>query len=162
MSKIKISGMMHCIGLAKMGMMSIPDHPAVAGKIMSALGAQGINVQFIVQCIDVQGNDCVVFCIAQEHVEAAHHILEDLRQEMGMGQIVQRSNVALLSIFGPDFRERPGIAGRMFSALGERGINILAISTSISTLSCMIDADCLDKAVAAMHDTFELPRGRTP
>ena len=162
MSKIKISGMMHCTGLEKMGMMSIPDRPAVAGKIMSALGAQGINVQFIVQCIDVRGNDCVVFCIAQDHVGAAHAILEDLRQEMGGGQIVQRPSVALLSIFGPDFRERPGIAGRMFSALGEQGINILAISTSISTLSCVIDTDCLEKAVAAMHDTFELPRGRTP
>lgn len=157
MSKIKISGMMHCTGLANMGMMSIPDRPAVAGKIMSALGAQGINVQFIVQCIDAQGNDCVVFCIAQEHVETAHEILEGLRQEMGMGQIVQRSDVALVSVFGPDFRERPGIAGRMFSALGERGINILAISTSISTLSCVVDAGCLDEAVAAMHDTFELP-----
>jgi aspartokinase len=157
MSRIKISGMMHCTGLAKMGMMSIPDRPAVAGKIMSALGVQGINVQFVVQCIDVQGNDCVVFCIAQEHVETAHEILEDLQKEMDMGQIVQRSDVALLSIFGPDFRERPGIAGRMFSALGERGINILAISTSISTLSCVIDADCLEEAVAAMHDTFELP-----
>jgi aspartokinase len=157
MSRIKISGMMHCTGLAKMGMMSIPDRPAVAGKIMSALGVQGINVQFVVQCIDVQGNDCVVFCIAQEHVETAHEILEDLQKEMDMGQIVQRSDVALLSIFGPDFRERPGIAGRMFSALGERGINILAISTSISTLSCVIEADCLEEAVAAMHDTFELP-----
>jgi aspartokinase len=157
MSKIKISGMMHCTGLAKMGMMSVPDRPAVAGKIMNALGAQGINVQFVVQCIDAQGNDCVVFCIAQEHVEAAHAILEDLQQKRGEGQIVHRSNVALLSIFGPDFRERPGIAGRMFSALGKRGINILAISTSISTLSCVIDADCLEKAVAAMHDTFELP-----
>jgi aspartate kinase len=156
-SKIKISGMMHCTGLAKMGMMSVPDRPAVAGKIMNALGAQGINVQFVVQCIDAQGNDCVVFCVAQEHVGAAHAILEDLCQEMGVGQIVQRSNVALLSIFGPDFRERPGIAGRMFSALGERGINILAISTSISTLSCVIDAGCLEKAVAAMHDTFALP-----
>jgi aspartate kinase len=157
MSKIKISGMMRCTGLAKMGMMSVPDRPAVAGKIMNALGSQGINVQFVVQCIDAQGYDCVVFCIAQEHVGAAHDILEDLRQEMGVGQIVQRPNVALLSIFGPDFREQPGIAGRMFSALGEQGINILAISTSISTLSCVIDADCLEKAVAAMHDTFELP-----
>ena len=44
MSKIKISGMMHCTGLAKMGMMSVPDRPAVAGRIMNALGTQGINV----------------------------------------------------------------------------------------------------------------------
>jgi len=157
MSKIKISGMMHCTGLAKMGMMSIPDRPAVAGKIMSALGVQGINVQFIVQCIDVQGNDCVVFCIAQEHSEAAHGILENLQQEMGMGQIVQRSKVALLSIFGPDFRERPAIAAAVFEAMASVGINIMAISTSISTVSCLIDGDRVDEAVVALRDHFDLP-----
>jgi aspartokinase len=65
--------------------------------------------------------------------------------------------VAVLSIFGPDFRERPGIAGTMFSALGSRDVNILAISTSISTLSCVIDADRLGEAVSAMRETFDLP-----
>ena len=38
-----------------------------------------------------------------------------------------------------------------------KGINILVISTSISTLSCVIDADGLDEAVAAMRETFDLP-----
>ena len=76
---------------------------------------------------------------------------------MGVGEVIQRSDVALISVFGPDFRERPGIAGTMFSALGERGINILVISTSISTLSCVIDADCLEGAIEAVQETFELP-----
>ena len=66
-------------------------------------------------------------------------------------------NVSLLSIFGPDFRERPNIAGVFFSALAAQGINILAVSTSISTLSCLIDGDRLDDAVAAICDVFELP-----
>jgi len=157
MSKIQIGGMMHRTGLAKLGMMSIPDRPAIVGRIMKALGADGVNVQFIVQCIDIQGNDHVVFCVDQEQMELAHDILENVREEMGAGTIIQRSNVALISVFGPDFRERPGIAGTMFSALGERRINILAISTSISTLSCVIDAGCLDDAVAAIEETFELP-----
>ena len=80
-----------------------------------------------------------------------------MREEVGGERIIQRPNVAIISIFGPDFRERPGIASTMFSALGGKQINILAISTSISTLSCVIDADCLDEAVAAMRETFDLP-----
>ncbi len=63
----------------------------------------------------------------------------------------------MISIFGPDFRERPGIAGTMFSALGAREINILAISTSISTVSCVIDIDRLGDAVDAMRETFDMP-----
>jgi aspartokinase len=157
MSKIKIGGVMQRRGLVKMGMMSLPDRPATAGKIMNALGTQGVNVQFIVQCIDTQGNDHVVFCVDQEQADSARDILESLRREMGVGEVIRRSGVALISVFGPDFRDRPGIAGTMFSALGERGINILAISTSISTLSCVIDADWLEGAIEAVRETFELP-----
>ena len=155
--KVKIGGILQCTGLVEMKVMSIPDRPGIAGQILRALGENGINVQFIVQCIDIQDHDHVALCVAQQDMERANSILEDVQRQMGAAKVVRRPNVALISIFGPDFRERPGIAGMMFSALGERDVNILAISTSISTLSCVIDADHLDDAVAAMRDTFDLP-----
>jgi len=148
---------MQTTNLAKVGVMSIPDRPGTAGRVLEALGKKGINVQFIVQCIDILDNDHVVFCISQENMELAQEILEDVRRELGAEKVIQRPNVAIISIFGSDFRERPGVAGEMFSALGSRGINILAISTSISTMSCVIDAGRLEEAVTAMRETFELP-----
>jgi len=157
MAKIKIGGIMQTTGLAKVGVMAIPDRPGIAGHILAALGRKEINVQFIVQCIDIHDNDHVVFCIAQEDLDRAKDILEEVKHELGAEQVIQRDNVAVLSIFGPDFRERPGIAGTMFSALGKHDINILAISTSISTLSCVIDADRIQEAVLAMRETFDLP-----
>jgi aspartate kinase len=157
MSKTKIGGIMQTTNLAKVGVMSIPDRPGTAGRVLAALGEKGINVQFIVQCIDILENDHVVFCISQEKIEFAQEILEGVRRELGAERVIQRPNVAIISIFGSDFRERPGVAGEMFSALGDKGINILAISTSISTLSCVIDANHLEKAVTTMRETFELP-----
>jgi aspartate kinase len=157
MAKIRIGGIMQTTGLAKVGVMSIPDRPGIAGKIMSAMGKRGINVQFIVQCIDIHDHDQVVFCIADDELAEAQDILEQVRDEVGGQRVIQRRNVAIISIFGPDFRERPSIAATMFSALGARDINILAISTSISTLSCVIDGDKLSDAVAAMRETFDLP-----
>lgn len=157
MSKIKIGGIMQTTNLAKVGVMSIPDRPGTAGQIMSVLGEEGINVQFIVQCIDILNNDHVVFCVAQEEMAQAQALLESVRRELGAEKVIVWPNVAIISIFGPDFRERPGVAGTMFSALGKRDINILAISTSISTLSCVIDADRLSEAVTAMRETFDLP-----
>jgi aspartokinase len=65
--------------------------------------------------------------------------------------------VAIVSIFGPDFRERPGIAGSMFDALAASGINIMAISTSISTVSCVIESDELEAGLNSLRDTFDLP-----
>ena len=154
---IKIGGIMQSTDLGMIGVMSTPDRPGVASAVMDALGQNSVNVEFIVQCIDIHDNDHVVFCIAQEDLGKAKDILEGVKSDLGAEQVIQRENVAVLSIFGPDFRERPGIAGTMFSALGSRDINILAISTSISTLSCVIDADRLQEAVTAMRETFDLP-----
>jgi aspartokinase len=63
----------------------------------------------------------------------------------------------MISIFGPHFGERPGVSGTMFTALAEAGINILAISTSISSLCCIIDESDMDEAVRVLEEAFELP-----
>jgi len=156
-AKIKIGGIIRNSNLAKIGVMGIPDRPGVAGAILSALGREGINVEFIVQCIDLNNNDHVVFCVAREDLEAALSTLEKIKPELGAKEVMHNPNVGIVSIFGPDFRERPGIAGAMFSALASAGINILAISTSISTVSCVIDANLLPDAVKVLEKTFDMP-----
>ena len=48
----------------------------------------------------------------------------------------------------------PGTASKMFDALYEKDINIQMISTSEIKISVLIDAECADKAVAAVHNAF--------
>ena len=90
MSKIKIGGIMQTTGLAKVGVMSIPDQPGIAGKVMSAMGERSINVQFIVQLIDIHDYGHVVFCIAEDELSGAQDILESVRQEVGAHGLRQR------------------------------------------------------------------------
>jgi aspartokinase len=155
--KIKIGGIIKNSNLSKIGVMGIPDRPGVAGAILSSLGREGINVEFIVQCIDLNNNDHIVFCVARDDLEAALSILEKIKPELGAKEVIHKPEVGIVSIFGPDFRERPGIAGTMFNALASVGINILAISTSISTVSCVIDAELLPNAVKVLQETFDMP-----
>jgi aspartate kinase len=157
MKKVKIGGVIRNSNLAKLGVMGIPDRPGVAGAILSALGREGINVEFIVQCIDLNDQDHVVFCVARDDLEAALGILGKIRPQLGAKEVIHKPEVGIVSIFGPDFRERPGIAGAMFNALGSAGINILAISTSISTVSCVINADHISDAVNVIEQTFDMP-----
>jgi aspartate kinase len=111
-------------------------------------------VRFIVQCIDPQGLTHVLFCVLQEDLERALPVVEEVRSEIGAGQVSHRDQVAMVSIFGPEFQERPGLAGAMFSALATAGIDIRAISTSIATVSCLIEIDLVEDALLALHDTF--------
>jgi aspartate kinase len=157
MAKIKIGGIIQNANLAEVGILGIPDQPGTAAAILGALGKAGINVQFIVQCIDMSNRDHVVFCVHEDDLDATLKIMEDVKTHICAECVVSQPKVAIVSTFGPDFRERPAIAGTMFDALAAQGINILAISTSISTVSCVIDAKHLDEAVAALRETFDLP-----
>lgn len=155
--KLKLGGILKYRGLCLVGVMSAPDRPGLAAAIFRTLGAKRLNVQFIVQSIDLNNESHIQFCAAGEDCGAIEAILTPLAAELGARKVVVQPQVALLCVFGPDFRERPGIAGTMFGALADAGINILAVSTSISTVSCVIDDHHFAQAMDAMGEVFSLP-----
>ena len=155
--KMQIGGIMHSDGLAMIGVLAMPSRPGLAGTILTVMGSKSVNVQFIVQLVDKDGKDHVAFCVERKDLETALDLLADIKAEVSAQEIVHDTSVGLVSIFGPDFRQRPGIAGEMFAALGQADINIQAISTSISTISCVIQAIQVPEAVKTLQDTFEMP-----
>jgi len=156
-TKIKVGGIMTSTGLAMVSILSVPDRPDVAGAILHAMGKNNVNIEFVVLSSDVEGNGNMTFCIDQKNLEAAIGVLEGIKPLIEARGISYHPNVAMISVFGPHFRERPMISGLMFSALGTSGINVLAISTSISSCSCLIQADQTEDAMRALHQTFEAP-----
>ena len=52
--------------------------------------------------------------------------------------------------------DRPGIAASMFKALAESGINIKMISTSEIKISCLVEKNQSNAAIAALHTAFNL------
>ena len=155
--KVKIGGIIQGKDLAQVKVMSMPDQPGATGKIFSALGKEGINIQFIVQTLDGCGRGNTIFCIDRQDLEETVNVLTRIQPFVGLEKVMHHSPVGIISIFGPHFREKPSLAGMMFSALGDAGINILAVSTSISTLSCVIEEGLLPQAVQAISEAFELP-----
>jgi aspartate kinase len=155
--KIKVGGIMASTGLATVSILSLPDRPDVAGTVLDEMGKRNINIEFIVLNFDLEGNGNMTFCIDQKNLEVALEVLEGVKPLIEAKGISYHPNVAMISVFGPHFRERPMISGLMFNALGTTGINVLAISTSISSCSCVIQADQTEDAVRALHETFEAP-----
>jgi aspartate kinase len=157
MEKIRIGGIMQNAHLALLSVTAVPDRPGIAAAILSGLGGRRVNVQFIVQCIDQSQRDQVALCVDRDDTDTALEIVNQIAPEIEAGKVISQPEAAIVSIFGPDFRERPGIAGAMFKALADNGINILAISTSISTVSCVIASDDLENGLNALRATFDLP-----
>jgi aspartokinase len=155
--KVKVGGIMANTGLATVSIHSIPDRPDVPGIVLHTLGEKNVNIEFIVHALDLEGNGNLTFCIDQKDLEPALEVLEKIKSIIEARGVSYHPNVAVISVFGPHFRERPMISGLILNALGISGINALAISTSISSCSCLIQADQVEDAMRALHETFEAP-----
>ena len=155
--KVKVGGIMANMGLATVGIHSIPDRPDVPGIVLHTLGEKNINIEFIVHNLDLEGNGNLTFCIDQKNLESALEVLEKIKSLIEAKGVSYQPNVAVISVFGPHFRERPVISGLILNALAISGINVLAISTSISSCSCLIQANQVEDAMRALHETFEAP-----
>lgn len=157
MKKIKIGGIIEHTELSLISIENIPDRPGIAALTFQALSYRGINVEFIMHCLNQKGKSQVILCISHSKSDEALAVLDELKPRIGDPELFINSNIAVVSIFGPHFRERPGIAGTLFSALYSKGINIMGISTSISTCSCVILSSELSRAVEAIGEAFEIP-----
>jgi aspartate kinase len=157
MGKIKIGGVMQSEGRALLKILSVPDRPGMAGTLLSLLGQHGVNIEFLSEGSDIEGYGNFAICIDQKDLGAALGILESVKNGIDAKGISYVPDVAVLSIFGPHLREKPKVPGAMFNALASNGINVIAISTSISSVSCVIEAAYLDAAIQALQGTFEIP-----
>jgi len=156
--KIKVGGIMQSDGRAVVKVMSCPDRSDIAGLVLGVLGDRNINIEFLVQSFDLDGFSNFTLCIDRKDLESAIGCLEAIKQSLEAKVISYNPNVAVVSVFGPHFREKPKISGIMFSALASVGVNSIAISTSISSVSCVVNAGDAEAAVDALNEAFEAPQ----
>jgi len=155
-----IRGVTHDTNVAKVAILGVPDRPGIAYKVFSALAKANIDVDRIVQSIrnaDKNIND-IVFTIALPDLPLARRMIEEIGEEIGVLGITVDENVAKVSVVGAGMYGSPGIAAAMFGALADAGVNIEVISTSEISISCLIQADRVEDAVAAIHAKF-FPNG---
>jgi aspartate kinase len=155
--KIKVGGVIQNDHLASISVLAVRDRPGIAAAVLDALGQRNLNVQFVVQMIDHENQAQMVLCVDRTDLQTSLTAIDTIRGEVEPQTVTSNPEVASLAIFGPDFRERPGIAGKMFRAMAEHGINILAISTSISTVNCIIELSKVKDALDAINEHFDLP-----
>jgi aspartate kinase len=111
----------------------------------------------IVQNISEDGRATdLTFTVTKADFERAKKILEDARASLGYDRLVSDPAVVKISVIGVGMRSHAGVAQRMFTALGEKGINIQVISTSEIKVSVLIAEDYTELALRALHTAYGL------
>jgi len=131
----------------------------VATSVLRALDEERVPTLMV-----TQSSADNVFCFAvdgQHGLRMGAHLerLRDLESSAsGLGSIDETPRVGIVVVVGEAMRGTPGIAARLFGALAERHINVVAISQGSSELSvsAAVLADELTEAVVAIHHEFAL------
>ncbi len=142
---------------AKLTVIGVPDQPGRAAKIFRRLGDGAINVDMIVQSASHSGSvraTDISFTVDKPDLLKARKVLEELRGEIGFGEVQTDEGIGKVSIVGVGMRSHTGVAGKMFEVLATEAINIGMISTSEIKISVVIDLAQGEKAVRALHKAF--------
>jgi len=158
MERPVISGLSSIDTEAKLTIRGVPDLPGVAAKILGPVSDAGIDVDVIVQNISADNTTDFTFTVDQSDAVAAKMILKETSESLGGGSIEVDDDIAKVSIVGRGMRGQSGIASKMFQALADHEINILMITTSEIKISVVIQKGLMEKAVNALHDTFQLDK----
>lgn len=142
---------------AKVTLTNVPDRPGAVAHIFGPLADAGINVDMIVQNVaHATGSTDVTFTVPRAELARALDVLQKAKGPIGYDALVHDAKVAKISVVGVGMRSHAGVAATMFDTLGERRINILAITTSEIKVSVLIHEDETELAVRVLHTAYGL------
>ena len=152
-----VSGIAYSKDEAKITLIRVADRPGVAAAIFGPLSDANINVDMIVQNVSEDGKATdMTFTVTKSDFERARAVLEAQQEVLGFERMIADPNVVKISVIGVGMRSHAGVAQRMFTALGERGINIQVISTSEIKVSVLLAEDYTELALRALHTAYGL------
>ena len=155
--KKAVTGIAYSKRNAKVSVIGVVDKPGVAADIFEPIGKNNINVDMVIQNTSLDGKKAnVTFTIKREDLNKTLSLIEKSKQKLNYNKIIHDDKLAKVSIIGAGMIANPGVTYKMFRALADMKINILAISTSEIKISVLIREDLTQKAVKALHKSFEL------
>ena len=156
MERQLVTGIAHDKNEARITLIGLPDKPGTVASIFAPLAAAAINVDMIVQSGRTGEKSDLTFTVPTASLAHAVAELEKAKSAIGFDEILTDTNVVKVSAVGIGMRSNAGIAAKMFETLAERGINILAISTSEIKVSVLLPEEYTELAVRVLHTAFGL------
>ena len=126
----------------------------VIGRVFDALAKKKINIILVSQ---VFSEHSICFAIQPTEVDLAESLLkEEFLFELEnhfIDTINIENDLSLIAVVGEGMRHTPGISGKLFSVLGEKNVNVIAIAQGSSerNISFIIKNDEVKSAIRSLH-----------
>lgn len=152
-SSIKGTSLITVAGLSMVGVIGVNR------RIFTCLADNGISVFLVSQA---SSENSTSIGVRDEDAEEACRVLNaEFAKEIEDGAMFPmraEQGLATVAIVGENMKHTPGIAGKLFNALGRSGISVIACAQGASetNISFVINATHLRKALNVIHDSFFL------
>lgn len=125
-----------------------------ASGFLSAIFDRLAEHEIVVDLI-ATSETAISFSIEPKDLKKTISALEPLKEQLS-AEIYSKSGLSLIGVIGEGMRETPGIAGKLFSALGSRKINVELITQGASEINItfVVEKRDAEKAIQAVHDEF--------
>jgi aspartate kinase len=146
------------ITVAGPGIIGVPD---IAARIFGATASVRANIVMISQS---SSQDSICFVVQAADATRTEKALRDaLHKDVHQHDIEHvkvNRQVAIVAAVGENMCGTPGIAGRVFSTMGNEGISMIAIAQGSSeyNISFLVESVAMERAVKAIHQAFCLSR----
>lgn len=148
-----VTGIAYAKDEAQVSLRRVSDRPGVAAQIFGPLAEANVNVDMIVQIVSESGETTdITFTVPSGEFERSIETLN----KAGFNDVGGDKNLVKVSVIGIGMRSHAGVAATAFQALSEKGINIIAITTSEIKISILIDAAYTELAVRTLHSVYGL------
>lgn len=131
------------------GMMGVPG---IAARTFGAVAKIGVSVLLIAQASSEQS---ICFVAPAKSADAVVGSLEqELRTELNrrdIDRVWAQPEMAIVTVVGAGMQGTPGIAGRIFTALGNHHVNVIAIAQGSSECGISLVVKTGDVAAAVQH-----------
>lgn len=133
------------------GMLGVPG---IAARAFGSVARTGTSVSMISQASSEQS---ICFLVPQVSsavvVEALRREFEHELARRDIESIWSLDEVVIVTVVGAAIQQTPGVAGRVFGALGAASINVIAIAMGSSecSISLVVDGHSADAAVRCLH-----------
>ncbi len=156
MEEALVTAVTHDTSEVKLTVSGVPDRPGIAARLFRGLAERAVNVDMIVQNTSSHGLTDISFTVPADDLAVALGVSRAVAPGIGATGVTADAEVAKVSVIGAGMRSSPGVTATMFEALAAASINIEMISTSPIRISCVLRRADVERAVALLHDAFEL------
>ena len=151
-----VTGVAYSKDDAKITLQGVDDKPGIAAEIFEPFSKNNINVDMVIQNVSSDGKTTdLTFTIKRDDLEKTLITLKS-NKKIKFKNLSHNDKVSKISVVGAGMVSTPGVTFKMFRALADENINILAISTSEIKISAIIEEKNTLKAVKKLHTIFDL------